>query len=247
MKRLLICAVAVLGFSGAAVADGMKSKVAPAAPPDVSRWAGRYIGAYVGYADGRATHSDLTGYNAFTGITAFQYDDTSVVGGLTLGYNLTHGGLLVGVESEYGYLGFDETRQHPGVAAAGRPASDSTGSFKTGFYSTTMARLGLYNERMLAYAKVGVAFVDVEASFADTFPVGLILVSGTKEDGIKIGGAVGAGLELALNSAWSAKFEWQRIILSDIEVSALANNGTTFRFGHDAVFDTLKFGLNYKF
>lgn len=247
MKRLLICAVAVLGFSGAAVADGMKSKVAPAAPPDVSRWAGRYIGAYVGYADGRATHSDLTGYNAFTGITAFQYDDTSVVGGLTLGYNLTHGGLLVGVESEYGYLGFDETRQHPGITALGRPASDSTGSFKTGFYSTTMARLGLYNERMLAYAKVGVAFVDVKATFIDAFPAGTTLVSGTTEDGIKIGGAVGAGIELALSSSWSAKFEWERITLDGIDINATTAGGGSARFGHDAIFDTLKFGLNYRF
>ncbi len=246
MKRLLICAVAVVGFAGSAVADGMKSKTAPAAP-ETSRWAGRYIGAYVGYVDGRATHSDLTGYNTFTGISAFQYDDTSIVGGLTLGYNVTHGGLLVGVESEYGYMGFDDTRQHPGVAAAGRPPSDSTGSFKTGFYSTTMARLGVYSERMLAYGKLGVAFVDVKATFNDTFPAGTTLVAGTTTDGVKIGGAVGAGLELALSPGWSAKFEWERIILSDIEIVATTAGGGTARFGHDGIFDTLKLGLNYRF
>lgn len=245
MKRLLICAVAVLGFSGAAVADGMKSKVAPAAPPDVSRWAGRYIGAYVGYVDGRATNTDLSGYNGIG--TTVSVDENDFIAGLTLGYNVASGGLLLGVESGSGYLGFEGSRQHPAIAALGRPPSDSSAIYKAGFYSTTMARLGLYNERMLAYAKVGVAFVDFESSFVDTFPAGLTLVSGTKEDGIKMGGAVGAGLEFALNSAWSAKFEWQRIILSDIEITATTNAGGAARFSNDAVFDTLKFGLNYKF
>jgi len=248
MKRLLICAVAVAGFAGAAAADGMKStQAAPA--PEVSRWAGRYVGAYVGYADGRATHTDLNGYNTFTGISAFQLDDASFVGGLTLGYSIAHGGLLVGLESEYGFLGFSANRQHPGIAVTpGFSANDSRASVKTGFYSTTMARLGVYNDRMLGYIKLGVAWVDTKVSFTDADPFGNTLVSGTKESGMKMGGAVGAGLELALSPTWSAKFEWERIILSDIElVTTAGTGGGTFRFAHDAVFDTLKLGLNYKF
>ena len=245
MKRLLICAVAVLGFSGAAVADGMKSKVAPAAPPDVSRWAGRYIGAYVGYVDGRATNTDLSGYNGIG--TTVSVDENDFIAGLTLGYNVTSGGLLLGVESEYGYLGFEGSRQHPAIAALGRPTSDSSAIYKAGFYSTTMARLGLYNDRMLAYGKLGVAFVDVKASFIDTSPIGTTLVAGTTEDGMKMGGAIGAGLEFALSSSWSAKFEWERIIVSDIEVNATTAGGASARFGHDLIFDTLKFGVNYKF
>lgn len=244
MKRLLICAVAVLGFSGAAVADGMKSKVAPAAPPDVSRWAGRYIGAYVGYSDGRGTSTDLSGYNA-AGST-INVEENGVIGGLTLGYNITHGGLLLGIEGEYGFLDFDGTAQHRPFIGV-RPPTDSSAIYKTGFYSTTMARLGLYNDRMLAYGKLGVAFVDVKASFIDTSPIGTTLVAGTTEDGMKMGGAIGAGLEFALSSSWSAKFEWERIIVSDIEVNATTAGGASARFGHDLIFDTLKFGVNYKF
>jgi outer membrane immunogenic protein len=100
---------------------------------------------------------------------------------------------------------------------------------------------------MLAYAKVGVAFVDVKATFIDAFPAGTTLVSGTTEDGIKIGGAVGAGIELALSSSWSAKFEWERITLDGIDINATTAGGGSARFGHDAIFDTVKFGLNYRF
>lgn len=246
MTRMLMCVLALAGFASAAAADGMGSTKDVAAP-EVSRWAGRYIGAYVGYVDGRVTHFDVDGYNTFTGIWAFDYNDTGMIGGVTFGYNLASGGLLLGVESEYGYLGFNDTRQHPGVAAIPRPASDSTGSFKTGFYSTTMVRLGAYNERVLGYFKAGMAFVDVKAAFTDTFATGLTLVSGTKESGIKMGSAVGVGIELALSPGWSAKFEWERIILSDIEVVATASSAAVFRFGHDASFDTLKLGLNYRF
>jgi outer membrane immunogenic protein len=246
MKRLLTCVFALIGFAGAAAADGMPS-TKDAAAPEASRWAGRYAGAYIGYADGRVTHFDQDGYNAFTGISVFSYDDATLIGGVTFGHNFPSGGLLVGVETEYGYLGFDDTRQHPGIAAIPRPASDSTGSFRAGFYSITSARLGVYSNRVLGYAKLGIAFVDVKATFTDTFPTGLTLVSGTKESAYKMGSTVGAGVELALSPQWSAKLEWDHIVLGDTDVVATASSGAVFRFSHDAVFDLLKLGVNFKF
>lgn len=207
-------------------------------------WSGLYIGAHVGGAWTDTTVIDLDGYND---PPIFGYDVENVFGGLQAGYNFSKSGFVFGIEGEAGYLALDGDAQYPDYVGVRGP-TDSLSSLEGGAYGTIAGRAGFAVKNLLIYGKAGWGIADVEASFIDTDPDGLILVSGTSKSETIDGAVYGGGIELALGSQTSLKVEYLRLDFDQsITVSAIDNIGVTRRFQHDVdAIDTVKVGVNFK-
>ena len=98
MKRITLAAV-LAGFAGPAFAAGLQFDepapvLAPApviAAPAGTDWTGFYLGGQIGMAEATG-QSDALG---------FDDEDTSNIGGITLGYNRDFGRFVLGVEGQY--------------------------------------------------------------------------------------------------------------------------------------------------
>jgi len=203
-------------------------------------WAGFYVGLHAGGTWGSNDVTDVDNYNEEN----FSFDDNAFIGGAQIGYNVQRGSAVFGIEGEFGYLGFDNSKQAP--SRVGLPG-DSVASFQGDLYGTLTGRLGIASDRFLIYAKGGVAFLSADASFIDTNPAGDLLVSGTKNSDTLTGWVVGGGVEYALSNNWSLKAEYLHFDFSDLTVRAIDDTEVPRDFRNDATVDTVKVGINYKF
>jgi outer membrane immunogenic protein len=111
--------------------------------------------------------------------------------------------------------------------------------------ATVTGRLGYAWDRVLLYAKGGVAFADEEHDFG--FFVDLLPVASTGEK-TRTGWTVGGGVEVAFAGNWSFKAEYNFMDFGDKDV------GFTNQFGDfvgsariDQQIHVAKVGLNYRF
>jgi outer membrane immunogenic protein len=113
---------------------------------------------------------------------------------------------------------------------------------KIPWISTARVRLGYAQENWLFYATAGAAIMGNESNLTTVAgaPCGTLLLiagfpgnidcSGTKR---RIGAALGGGVEVGLNQAWSVKAEYLYIAAASLEVTH-ANEvrvGLNYRFG----------------
>jgi outer membrane immunogenic protein len=216
-------------------------------------WTGFYIGGFVGgsWADNviatEVAPPPAGPYNAL-GAQA-RYDlGSSVIAGLTVGYNYQMGSIVAGVEAEGGYL------RHAGSASfAGFPETFS--STKAGdWYTVLAARFGFAAGPALLYGKVGGVMLSVTSKVVDATigPGGSsVFASGSNS---LITWAAGGGIEFALNNAWSLKGEY--LYLGTDESYLVTGPGNQVRVGAADIFSwrhdvpgihTAKIGLNYRF
>jgi opacity protein-like surface antigen len=252
-------------IEGLGVNAGLRYQFAPAprtvaaAPPAGAvaaaphSWTGFYIGAYAGgsWADS-ATATEVTPpptapYGAL-GARA-RYDlGSSVIAGLTVGYNHQMGSIVAGLEAEGGYL------RHAGSASfVGFPETIS--STKAGdWYTLLAARFGFAAGPALLYGKVGGVLLSITSKVTDSTIAG-------GEDSVFVSGgnslvtwAAGGGIEFALNSSWSVKGEY--LYLATDESYLVTGPGNQVRVGPADIFSwrhdvpgihTAKIGVNYKF
>jgi outer membrane immunogenic protein len=116
---------------------------------------------------------------------------------------------------------------------------------KMNWLATVTGRLGYAWDRVLLYAKGGVAFADEEHDFG--FFVDLRPVASTGEK-TRTGWTVGGGVEVAFAGNWSFKAEYNFMDFGDKDV------GFTNQFGDfvvsariDQQIHVAKVGLNYRF
>lgn len=197
-------------------------------------WTGPYIGAGIGYGWGSSSSFNVLNSgngDAFDGADGFSIEPHGWLAGVSLGYNWQFDNLVVGLESDLGYLGADDTQEN----ALGFAHAEYSG------YGTLTARLGYAQDRWMFYAKGGLAFADIENT-AGAFTAGDIDPSDfTKDDGIKTGWALGAGVEYAFQRDLSMKIEY---LYMDFGEDRSTNfDGDSFR--HENDIHTVKVGLNY--
>lgn len=184
----------LIGVASAAAADALPAKAARVSPAD--GWSGWYVGGHVGYSRGSAqvTLSDPAPASSRDGFGA-------LYGGVQGGYNhLLSSRWLLGVEAD---LTFPNYLDDDDVVAARATGTQTRVTEKVDFVGSLRGRVGHAFDRWLIYGTGGLAFTH-----------GRFLQSpGVADDEDKAlrtrtGWVVGAGAEVAIAPAWTARLEY---------------------------------------
>jgi outer membrane immunogenic protein len=261
-----LAAAATIGLTSVALAADMRMpmKAAPA-PVAIFNWTGFYIGGFVGGAVGDRDAESTEPQACVGGACVFFFTqpggvvannsyslDASFIGGGTVGYNWQAPGSpwVFGLEGEIGYISLDKTVRDinappPGLSPGG---FDST---KIGdLYGVIAGRLGYSFDRVLVYAKGGVAFVEKSYGYSAVVPPQIGILG---NDETQTTWAAGAGIEWAFANNWSLKGEYLYIDTHEtynatgVGVGGLIGGAALINSHTDPGVHTGKFGINYRF
>lgn len=277
MKLRLTTALAMMVLAGglqAATAADLPVKAPPIVPD--YRWSGFYVGGNVGgaWAQNDLGNSVVPGSSivpaavtlaglAGTGGT----NGSSVIGGVQAGYNWqTSSKWVWGVEADISGMDLRENRTSP-VFTVGASSAQDFDQVQHNWLATFRGRVGYAWDKTLWYATGGVAVGDTTFSrtqtwtFADACAVDPRNGFGDCHVGsaskTSAGAVVGAGVEWAFNTNWSAKVEYLHVWLSDSPSFSTQNSGANV--GGAGVFqrlnqtisqsnlDIVRVGVNYHF
>jgi outer membrane immunogenic protein len=199
-------------------------------PKSYFSWTGFYIGGHLGYGWGSTSSSgDGGAFGAEDGFTVQPY---GWMAGVTVGYNWQFDDFVVGLEGDLGYLGAEDSQENALAFV----------NAEYGGYGTLTGRLGYAEDRWLFYAKGGLAFADIENT-GGAFTVGGDVDPGdfTSLQEVRVGWALGAGVEYAFQRDLSMKIEYLYMDFGDDR----SGNFDGDRFRHDNDIHTIKVGLNY--
>lgn len=213
--RLLSTVAAAAMLTGFAVTGARAADVV--AEPAAHDWTGFYIGAHVGYGEAYMDGCSDCG-DPFSELDASDLDLSGVVFGGHLGYNVQMDSLVLGVEADYSWLGFDDNANE---------ASGLTDSLSgdVDYLASIRARAGYAMDDVLIYATGGIAFTEAKI---ETHREG-------NDDHVKfndIGGVVGGGAEFAVSDMLSLRAEGLYYFFSDKEDAndPESNPGEEFEF-----------------
>jgi outer membrane immunogenic protein len=283
MRKVLLTTIAVIGLVGAASAADLRGppRPAPIGPVvpivPVFSWTGCYIGGFVGGAwssndvrttdVGTAAFAGRPPYNDAVSHSWNNQPNSSVTGGGQLGCNWQPIGspFVFGIEGEIGGLRLNGSAYDPitpsqplGLPLAGT-ARDTLSNTRIGnVYGMVTGRVGYSFDRVLLYAKGGVAFLPTEFSVVDSclaFPCGPWTVNTGTVRNNDPRWTVGAGAEWAFARNWSVKAEYMFIGIDRTQTALATAVQTTpaatvpgFRWdNHIDGVHTAKVGLNYRF
>jgi outer membrane immunogenic protein len=232
------------------IAADLPRPVTKAPPPPVVaayNWTGFYIGGNCGGAWGRTTSSSNDGGFDPVGVSALSYkvDSSGGTCGGQVGYNWQAGSLVLGVEGEGAWLGLKKTITGSGPDVTSANVDDLV-AVKFDWYAALTGRLGIAVDRVLLYAKGGVAWTRVKntASDLDGSPLVIDPTDFSSESRSRTGWAAGGGLEYGLTPNWSVKAEY---LFLDFGRYTTGVNGDGDVFVHKNEVHTAKFGINYRF
>jgi outer membrane immunogenic protein len=247
LTRFLIVIFACTGlalttFAGPEPIRDYKDKVVAPVPPPCN-WQGFYIGLHAGGEFGRSGVEDLDGYNVAGDRSRF--DATGVVLGGQAGYNFQWRWLVLGLESDLGYMDLDGKGVQPAS-----PDGDTIGHTESDFYGTFRNRIGFApNEHWLFYTTGGGIVVNYETSVRDTRnirPAGPDRIDATNTD-FNWGWVVGAGMEYKFNCHWSLKAEYLYYQLEYQNFHAVALSTDDFAWRGTTDGNIGRVGINYHF
>lgn len=194
-------------------------------PEPIFTWTGFYVGINGGYG-----WSHLSGDGTFGPASATA---KGFLGGGQLGYNYQMGHFVIGAEVDAAWA--DVKYEEPLFAG--------TLTFKNDYFITAAARLGYAFDRYLVYGKVGGAWTRDKWDGNDG--AGGTVTSKTNRSGWMLG----AGVEYALWSNWSAKLEYNYLRFGAVTPAFATTGGLTVTGTADVKLSThiVKAGLNYRF
>jgi outer membrane immunogenic protein len=221
MKRLFVAGFGLLALVGAASAADLPPRypvMQPRAPiyNPVYTWTGFYVGINGGGGWGRSTWDGVDKFNVSGGMI-----------GVTAGYNYQYNQIVFGIEADLDWSGVK------GNTFVNCPGGCTT---RNDWLSTVRGRVGFSFDRFMPYITAGVALGDIKA----TPPVGLPGGTGTN-----IGWTVGAGFEVALVGAVTAKAEYLYVDLGNYNCGfncGLAGSGNASFYAN-----IVRGGINYRF
>lgn len=215
-SRTIHAAAFALSVAGLAAA-------APAAAQEDYPWAGFYVGATLGasWADTSTrlqaslpTGATIIPPGDIAQINALDSDSsnkTQLIGGVEGGYNYLMGSLLLGIETEFGFLDINEHSSrtfNSVVATTPRPTITIDQRVKTDWMWTLRPRIGYATPTWMVYATGGLAMtkIDYEATYTDTrVPPNTAAVDFSDT---KTGWILGLGGAYAFTPNWSVKGEY---------------------------------------
>jgi outer membrane immunogenic protein len=276
LKALLLAATATLATSAALAADLPSRRAAPApyAAVPAFTWTGFYVGVNAGAAfdtdssrsisygpDFGTTFNDATiaGFNRSN-------DEAGFTGGGQVGYNRQLGSWVVGLEADFNFVDLKDRRSGRFVGIGTSPAGADederlSGRRSVEWFGTVRGRLGfLPTERLMIYGTGGLAYGEVKTratmryiNILPGFPDIDLTYAGSRSD-IRVGYAVGGGLEYAITQNVSIKGEYLYVDLGRESVTGrytgtefITSPGDTFAVRDKASFSVARAGLNWKF
>ena len=142
-------------------------------------------------------------------------EPAGIAGGLQAGYNWQNNNFVFGLETDINLSGADDTF--------------APWKFNNPWFGTLRGRAGIAANNVLFYATGGLAYGGIEGE-----------VAGLSESRTHLGWTVGAGVEFAVNQAWSAKVEYLYLSYAERAYSVTAtDNGLDMNL--------IRFGVNYRF
>ena len=248
----------LLGFllGLASILDANAADLSPPAvapiyiPPPTFNWAGPYLGATVGFANGFHSYDDLAG--AFLGYPGLSNDQSKgFAAGGTLGFNLQARSFVYGLEADLSWLSNKSTYVDPNGAINNFYPSETN---RLNDLGTVRGRLGLAVDRSLFYFTAGLAFGEVANSVQyNSLKFPTFNVPSYNVDSTRFGWVVGSGLEYAISPSWTMKGEAIYAQLNTVTASWVSPGSQSFPA--NAVYNTrfntsvalIRAGLNYKF
>jgi outer membrane immunogenic protein len=243
MRNLFLSSVALITFAGVANAADMPVKALKAAPPIDYLWNGFYLGGYYGDAVSQSsvkTPDPISVTNPGSHTGEMNVNDHNYTAGVTAGFNWkVSPNILIGVEGDLGFLGFDRTffKEYNDITTVGEKAD---------WYATARARVGYLTGPSLLYVTGGAAFVHTTDTFGGTVPPGAPLLASATSTSTRTGWTAGGGIETKLSRNWSAKTEYLYINTGTntfVGNPFGVNANTTF--SHNI--HVFKSGVNYNF
>jgi outer membrane immunogenic protein len=241
MLRFSLSVLTGACLSGSAfAADLPPYEAAIVAPTPISHnWTGFYIGGFAGFgwADidvsqlifdcpGSQTCTDGETYN-FRG-SDYGTSDGGFNGGLQVGFDWQWNKVVAGLVAEAGVLWFEGSVYDPSSLRNRDGIPDTKTTFESDWYAALSARAGIAFNRLLIYAKGGIAFLNAEAKTVDTC-LERHWCGGTRvdasDDDVQIGWSVGGGIEYAFSQHWSAGVEYRYFDFGNLETSGEATDG----------------------
>jgi len=223
MKRLCLGLIGLVAFAGIAAAADLGQPApqpyypkAPAFVPPPFSWTGFYFGINGGGALGNSSWNSAGSRDISGGLI-----------GATLGYNYQVGAAVFGVEGDIDVS--DIYGSSTTFCPAGCKTSDT-------WLSTVRGRVGYAADRFMPYITGGGAFGDIRAS-TPGFPAA---------SADKAGWTLGAGIEAAFATNWTARVEYLYVDLGSFNCgfscgAGLATDKVSFST------NILRAGVDYKF
>jgi high affinity Mn2+ porin len=260
MKRLVLAGVALAvltrGADATDLAGALPTKASAVASYD---WTGFYFGGHVGYAGGAsgwsatpagATAPSLTGTLDFIDAYNLRSGTGSYFVGLQAGYDyMAASRWLVGLETDISFPSFLSGNRTFTSAASGAANYLELVEFS----GTVRGRIGyapiLGNTiHWLFYATGGFAYSYDQFSRTQLagMPAGGTAIPGTVENiflAPRVGGVIGAGVELALPAHWAARLEY---LYTDYASRSVTFPAGAQRFDSALALQTLRVGLDYQ-
>jgi outer membrane immunogenic protein len=219
-----VAALALLATSFSAQAADIPRPIYKSARSVVAyyNWTGFYLGANGGY--GWGTSDWTAGPVGVAGLKPKGW-----LAGGTLGYNYQIGSFVWGLEGDFDWSDI-KASSACGIAGVVSCETEQT------WLSTFRGRLGYAFDRWLPYITGGGAYGHIKATAA--IP-GLSATASSNQ----LGWTVGAGLEYAFLSNWSAKIEYLYVDLGSFNTTAFS----VVPINIDLKENIVRAGLNYKF
>ena len=214
----ILSAVSTIAFSLSAVPMVVAADVAAPAPYD---WGGFYLGVNAGAAWNSADlNSDLVSKVAGRGpLHEFSDDQTAFTGGALVGYNHQIENIVLGLEADINYAGFEETDTTEFVLVSAGRSNDITDemSFEGNWFGTLRGRIGVAVDNLLLYGTGGAVYghLSVEENFTGYRPDQTVRLNGDVDD-VNWGWTVGGGAEYGLER-WSLGLEYLYVDLGSAD------------------------------
>jgi high affinity Mn2+ porin len=260
MRGLWTAGIGLLALAGGARAADLSAVLPSKAPPPTAvayDWTGYYIGAHLGYAGGSSRWSSAPGlsgtldlYNSFD---AFKGTGSYFLG-LQAGYDrMLASRWVIGVEADVSFPSFSAHTVGGAVTFSAPSTGLASYAEQAEFFGTLRGRIGYAPNlgsagNWLFYATGGLAWSYDQFTRTQLagFPAGGTAVPGTVENLYmvpRLGGAVGAGVEVALTSNWTARLEY---LFTDYATRSVFFPAGSQRFDSDLALQALRVGLDYR-
>jgi high affinity Mn2+ porin len=207
----------------------------PASADDTAARSGFYVGGHVGYLFGnaRATLADPIGVAANGGVTPYG----AFAGGLQAGYeHYFPSRLMLGIELDASFADYLDPNQVLSYRATGT----GTATEQLEYLATLRGRVGYDMGGWTPFVSGGVAWASTRFSRID-------LTTGNEDanpSNIRLGYALGGGVDYRLDQRWSARAEY---LYTNLGLTGFLFGSAPARYDSQYDLHQFRVGLNYKF
>lgn len=209
LKIAALALGAALVGTPALAADLAPMPVEPIAPLELPfDWSGFYVGVNGGYGLGQGDATLVTNglpapVNLPPNIPG-KLNDLSTdafLGGVQVGYNAQFGVWVFGLEGDIDYFNGNDK------VSVDWPLGRNSIEVEYNWLATARARAGYAYDRLLIYATGGVAFADIDTTYAYSRAIPFAGSGSHSDSSTSVGWTAGLGAEYAFTSNWSVKIE----------------------------------------